>query len=77
MGRFVLVNLCIELITDGIAHIVRPAHLTFESFDDDPEWNYFRLETETLEPCGVYEANYEHEGSMQTQNSVTIDSKNR
>ena len=45
---------CIELITDGLANIVRPVRLFFEAFHDDPEWNYFRLETGALEPSGLY-----------------------
>lgn len=45
---------CVELIAGGIASIVRPARLFFESFDADPQWNYFRLETGGLEPSGVY-----------------------
>jgi serine/threonine protein kinase len=45
---------CIELITNGIASIVKPIKLIFESFNKEPEWNYFRLETGELEPSGVY-----------------------
>jgi len=45
---------CIELITNGIANIVRPTRLFFESFNDEPQWNYFRLEAGELEPSGVY-----------------------
>lgn len=45
---------CIELVTDGYFGIVKPKRLLFESFNDDPQWNYFRLETCDLEPSGVY-----------------------
>ncbi|HLV96999.1 MAG TPA: protein kinase [Candidatus Acidoferrales bacterium] len=45
---------CIELITSDHANIVRPIRLLFESFGDDPQWNYFRLETSSLSPTGVY-----------------------
>lgn len=45
---------CIELDFQLI-HIVKPKRLIFESFGDNHEWNYFRLETEELEPSGVYE----------------------
>lgn len=34
--------------------MVKPTRLLFESFGDDPEWNYFRLETGVLEPSGAY-----------------------
>lgn len=46
---------CIELITSGCINIVRPDKLVFYAFDDDPQWNYFRLETSGLHPSGVYQ----------------------
>ena len=46
---------CIELTTNNIATIIRPARLLFEAFGYDPEWNYFRLEAADLEPSGVYQ----------------------
>lgn len=45
---------CIEL-DFKLIDIVKPKRLIFESFGYDPEWNYFRLEADKLEPCGVYE----------------------
>lgn len=45
---------CIELLMNDIPFLVKPAKLMFESFNDDPQWNYFRLETEDLDPSGVY-----------------------
>jgi serine/threonine-protein kinase len=45
---------CLELITDGLANIVKPARLEFESFSHDPQWDYFRLYAHPLEPSGVY-----------------------
>jgi serine/threonine protein kinase len=33
----------------GIPHLIKPSKLTFESFNDDPEWNYFRLEADKVE----------------------------
>lgn len=44
---------CIELDFQLI-YIVKPKRLIFESFGADSNWNYFRLETEGLEPSGVY-----------------------
>ncbi len=44
---------CIEMDT-GLLDLVKPISLTLESFPGDPQWNYFRLETGTLEPSGVY-----------------------
>lgn len=45
---------CIELTTSGYINIIKPHRLMFEGFDDNPQWNYFRLETNTLDPSGVY-----------------------
>lgn len=45
---------CIELLT-GPCNLVKPVSLTFEGFQGNHEWNYFRLETGPLSPCGVYE----------------------
>lgn len=46
---------CIELDYVFI-EIVKPKMLVFESFGFDPEWNYFRLELDQLEPSGIYES---------------------
>jgi serine/threonine-protein kinase len=45
---------CIELDFVTI-HVVKSKRLVFESFGYDPEWNYFRLELDELEPSGVYD----------------------
>ncbi len=45
---------CIEL-DFGIAYIVKPKALIFESIDTEYEWNYFRLEANILSPTGLYE----------------------
>ena len=44
---------CIELHT-GIAEIIKPRRLLFESFGDDAEWNYFRLELRQLASSEPY-----------------------
>lgn len=41
---------CIEINADGLIFIVKPKRLLFESFNSDPQWNYFRLETSQIEP---------------------------
>lgn len=46
---------CIELIMHGCVSLLKPRRLMFESFLGDPQWNYFRLEADDLEPSGVYE----------------------
>lgn len=46
---------CIELnFSKRSAHIIKPTGLYFESFGKEYEWAYFRIETQTLEPSGVY-----------------------
>jgi len=42
---------CIELFT-GLTDILKPKFLSFESFRDD-RWNYFRIETNELQPSNV------------------------
>lgn len=44
---------CIEIYT-GHVEILKPKKLIFESFSDKSDWNFFRIETENLEPSGVY-----------------------
>ena len=39
---------CIELDFGIIPYIAKPAKLIFEAFDDDNQWNYFRLELDQL-----------------------------
>lgn len=53
---------CIELHTGGLFDVIKPKALLFEKMSDDYEWSYFRIETDLLEPSGVYEktdGNYE------------------
>lgn len=45
---------CLELEFDFGLYIVRPKRLLFENFGADQQWNYFRLESDTLEESGVY-----------------------
>lgn len=51
---------CIELDCQLI-EIVKPKRLLFESFGTDPEWNFFRLELDELEPSDVHKAYVERE----------------
>lgn len=51
---------CIELDFQLI-DIVKPKRLIFESFGYDPEWNYFRLELDELEPSIVHEVEDDEE----------------
>ncbi|QGM29326.1 protein kinase [Bacillus sp. N3536] len=44
----------LELDLDGILRLVKPKRLCLETFDD-PQWNYFFLETESVQPSGIYE----------------------
>ncbi|PKL82810.1 MAG: serine/threonine protein kinase [Ignavibacteriae bacterium HGW-Ignavibacteriae-3] len=48
---------CIELVFGERVYVVKPATLTFNSFgSDEYGWAYFRLETNTLKPTGVYDS---------------------
>lgn len=51
---------CIELHT-GMASVVRPLRLTFESFGKYEDWAYFRLDTSALDPSGVYDSATDYE----------------
>jgi serine/threonine protein kinase len=47
----------IELIIDDkVVEIIKPKRLIFESFEFDAEWNYFRIETDELNPTGIDES---------------------
>ncbi|WP_144697730.1 protein kinase domain-containing protein [Fictibacillus phosphorivorans] len=48
----------IEMNLDDIVRIIKPKSLHLETFDD-PQWNYFFLETESIPPSGVYEVEEE------------------
>ncbi len=52
---------CIELICHQIPYIIKPKRLIFEGFNGLPEWNYFRLETDDLEPIDAYSDSQEDE----------------
>lgn len=45
---------CIDLRSENSKYRLRPEILTFESFDGDYEWAYFRIDADHLAPTGVY-----------------------
>jgi serine/threonine-protein kinase len=45
---------CIELEFDGSIGIVKPKRLIFESFKEDTQWNYFRMETDRMDSIAPY-----------------------
>lgn len=47
-------NYCIELRFGSSIEIVKPSKLTFHSFENYPDWSYFRLDCTGLLPTGVY-----------------------
>lgn len=50
----------LEILTDGSApNICKPKQLIFDCIDGEPEWSYFRLELNKLEPSGVYSSENE------------------
>lgn len=48
---------CINLCFGSSLHhdVIKPSKLIFNSFYDDYQWAYFRIETTELEPSGVYD----------------------
>lgn len=46
---------CIEINCGGLIYILKPNKLMFESFNTDPQWNYFRIETINLDPIKKHE----------------------
>lgn len=63
----------IEILTDGsVPNICKPKQLIFDCIDGEPEWSYFRLELNKLEPSGFYsgenrltEELYEYNGNFE------------
>lgn len=56
---------CLELDVGGFFLIIKPKRLIFDAFGDDPEWNYFRLETENLAP--INSSNKKHNEEVFTE----------
>lgn len=55
---------CIEIHFGGLTTICRPEGLYLETFAEQPDhmWSYFRIETNELEPSGVYDSlTFNHE----------------
>jgi len=46
---------CIELNAGTLAYVCRPKELTFYAVENEPDWMYFRLDTDPLKDSGVYE----------------------
>jgi len=54
---------CLELDFKGLIDIIKPKALFFESFEESPEWNYFRIDLQELDPIVLNE--YEKETNHQ------------
>lgn len=58
----------IELVIDKRwVDLVRPQRLIFENFSSDTQWNYFRLETQSLEPTGIGNVYLGSEGLVEVE----------
>lgn len=64
---------CVEINFDGCAYVVKPKRLIFECFHDHSDWNYFRLETEELEPIGKHGTERFDEGFTEIEPCVYSD----
>ncbi|MFB1067983.1 serine/threonine protein kinase [Vibrio diabolicus] len=40
-------------VSERMVELINPKKLTYESFGVDPSWDYFRLESNTIEPTGI------------------------
>lgn len=75
----------LEIMTDGSAlTICKPKQLVFDSIDGEPEWSYFRLELDRLEPSGFYpdkkvfaEELYENNGNYEPYSDYPPNDDNR
>lgn len=45
---------CIEIFA-GLNYVLKPKMLVYENIERGLEWSYFRIETDTLAPTGIYE----------------------
>jgi hypothetical protein len=56
LGRVALSreNGCVELLTEGVPHILRPSQMTLETFPDFL-MSYFRIDSNRLDPSGAYD----------------------
>lgn len=46
-------HMILLLTTENSGEILKPKKLTYEAFDADPQWNYFRLECEEIPASGI------------------------
>jgi serine/threonine protein kinase len=57
-------------IGEKIAEILKPKKLTYEHFNGDTHWNYFRLEAELIKPTGI-EGALDSDGISETLTEIT------
>lgn len=55
------------VIGDRWIDLIRPKRLIFESFGSDSQWNYFRLETQSLEPTGIGRVSFGNEDLVEVE----------
>jgi hypothetical protein len=60
---------CLALRTgDNSFEVLKPSVLLFEAVGSEPDWAYFRLESEPLKPCGVYDDEEEADNEEGNEN---------
>ena len=63
-------------ITNKWYYTFKPKKLTYESFGVDAQWNYFRLEVETVQRTGIYKltkSDYSHEEVVEIEPNVYVE----
>lgn len=64
---------CIELNLSGQVYILKPSKLSFECFHGNSDWNYFRLDTKTLELIRDYDHLMDNEGLTEIEPGIYSD----
>jgi hypothetical protein len=69
---------CLALRTgDKSFEVLKPSVLLFEAVGSEPDWAYFRLESEPLEPCGVYDDEEEADNEVEDENDGNLTESSR
>ncbi|MEA5096225.1 MAG: protein kinase [Sedimentibacter saalensis] len=54
---------CIELSCGPMEYIINPKRLIYQNISNNPDWSYFRLEVNNIEPSYIFDVEYYNEHS--------------
>lgn len=54
---------CIELSCGPMEYIINPRRLIYQNISNNPDWSYFRLEVNNIEPSYIFDVEYYNEHS--------------